>query len=56
MMELAAQIEGFGKPLEGDAKLSKEQAEQLLLCLRAIRNSAALTPVVVKWYIRQVEA
>ncbi|MBO1438176.1 hypothetical protein [Meiothermus sp. CFH 77666] len=56
MTELAAHIEGIGKLLEGDARLSKEQAEQLLLYLRAIRNSAALTPVMAEWYAQQILA
>lgn len=56
MAELAAHIEGIGKLLEGDVKLSKEQAEQLLPYLRAIRNSAALTPLMAKWYAQQIEA
>lgn len=56
MMELAVQIEGIGKLLEGDTKLSKEQAEQLLLYLRAVRNSAALTPIMAEWYAKQIQA
>ncbi|MCX7783406.1 MAG: hypothetical protein N2318_07135, partial [Meiothermus sp.] len=56
LTELAAHIEGIGKLLEGDARLSKEQAEQLLLYLRAIRNSAALTPAMAEWYAQQIQA
>lgn len=56
MMELAAQIEGIGKLLEGDTKLSKEQAEKLLPYFRAIRSSAALSPAIAKWYTKQIQA
>lgn len=56
MTELAAHIEGIGKLLEGDNKLTKEQADLLLPYLRAIRNSAALTPVMAEWYAQQILA
>ncbi|GEM84059.1 hypothetical protein [Meiothermus hypogaeus] len=56
MTELAAHIEGIGKLLEGENKLTKEQVDLLLPYLRAIRSSAALTPVMAEWYVQQIQA